>query len=29
MLTPDEKEIVSKLIEDNLATTKESGLPFF
>lgn len=28
-LTPNEREIVSKLIESNLATTKESGLPFF
>ena len=29
MLTPDEKEIIGKIIEKNLETTKESGLPFF
>lgn len=29
MLTPEEREIIAKLIEDNLKTTKESGLPFF
>lgn len=28
-LTPDEREIVGKIIESNLKTTKESGLPFF
>jgi len=29
MLTPEEKEIISNIIEKNLETTKESGLPFF
>jgi hypothetical protein len=29
MLTPDEKEIIAKIIEKNLQTTKDSGLPFF
>jgi hypothetical protein len=29
MLTHDEKLIVSKIIEKNLETTKESGMPFF
>jgi hypothetical protein len=29
MLTHDEKIIVSKIIEKNLETTKESGMPFF
>jgi hypothetical protein len=28
-LTPDEREIVSEIIKDNLETTKKSGLPFF
>ena len=29
LLTPEEREIVSDIVEKNLATTKESGLPFF
>jgi hypothetical protein len=29
MLTYDERELVGKIIESNLSTTKESGLPFF
>ncbi len=29
MLTPEEREIIGKIIEENLKTTKESGLPFF
>jgi hypothetical protein len=29
MLTPDEKIIISKIIEKNLEITKESGLPYF
>ena len=29
MLSPEEREIVSDIVEKNLATTKESGLPFF
>lgn len=29
LLTHEEREIIGKLIEDNLNTTKESGLPFF
>jgi len=29
MLTHDEKIIISKIIEKNLETTKESGMPFF
>ena len=29
MLTPEDRELVAKLIEGNLETTKESGLPFF
>jgi hypothetical protein len=28
-LCPEEREILAKLIEHNLETTKESGLPFF
>lgn len=28
-LSPSEREIISKLIKDNLETTKKSGLPFF
>lgn len=28
-LVPEEREIISKIIEENLTTTKESGLPFF
>jgi len=29
LLTTDERLIISKLIEENLETTKNSGLPFF
>jgi hypothetical protein len=29
MLGREEREIISKIIEKNLETTKESGLPFF
>ena len=29
MLTFEERELVSKIIEGNLATTKETQLPFF
>jgi len=29
MMTHDEKIIVGKLIEKNLQTTKDTGLPFF
>lgn len=29
MLDVDEREIIGKLIKDNLETTKESGMPFF
>jgi hypothetical protein len=29
LMTPDERAIVTKIIEQNLATTKESGMPFF
>jgi hypothetical protein len=28
-LTPEDKEIISKIIKENLETTKKSGLPFF
>jgi hypothetical protein len=28
-LTFEEREIISKIVEENLKTTKESGLPFF
>ena len=28
-LSPEDREILSKIIADNLDTTKESGLPFF
>lgn len=28
-LSPDEREIVGKLIKDNLETTKKTGQPFF
>ena len=27
--TPEDREVIAKLIEENLETTKESGLPFF
>jgi len=29
MLSVREKEIIAKIIKDNMETTKESGLPFF
>jgi hypothetical protein len=29
LMTPDERDLVGKLIKSNLETTKESGLPFF
>lgn len=29
LLTPDERELISKIVEDHLQVTKESGLPFF
>lgn len=29
MLSYEDREIISKLINDNLETTKKSGLPFF
>jgi len=29
MMTQEERNLVSKLVENNLETTKESGLPFF
>lgn len=29
MLTPDEREWVGKLIEENIETTQKTGLPFF
>lgn len=29
LLTPDERQLISKIIEEHLETTKESGLPFF
>lgn len=29
MMTQEERNLVSKLVEKNLETTKESGLPFF
>jgi hypothetical protein len=28
-LSPEERELVSEIIKDNLETTKKSGLPFF
>jgi hypothetical protein len=28
-LSVDERKIISKIIEDNMETTKKSGLPFF
>ena len=28
-LSQQEREIIAKIISDNLETTKESGLPFF
>ena len=29
MLDVEEREIIGKIIKDNLETTKESGMPFF
>jgi hypothetical protein len=29
LLTPDERAAIGKIIEENLATTKETSLPFF
>ena len=29
MLSLEEREIISRIIKDNLETTKDSGLPFF
>lgn len=29
MLSHQDREIISKIVEDNLETTKKSGLPFF
>jgi hypothetical protein len=29
LLSQDERKIVSKIIDDNMETTKKSGLPFF
>lgn len=29
MLTYEERELINKLVQHNLETTKESGLPFF
>ena len=29
LLTPDERELINKIIEGNLNTTKETQLPFF
>ena len=29
MLSPQERIMISKLIKDNLETTKKSGMPFF
>lgn len=29
MLDPEDREIIAKLIDSNLETTKSSGLPFF
>jgi hypothetical protein len=28
-LTNEERQMIHKIVESNLATTKESGLPFF
>lgn len=28
-LSPDEREIVSKIVKDNIATTEKTRLPFF
>lgn len=29
LLSSQEKELIAKIIKDNMKTTKESGLPFF
>lgn len=29
MLSPDDRDIIGKIIKSNLETTKDSGLPFF
>lgn len=29
VISPEDREIISTLIQENLETTKESGLPFF
>ena len=29
MLSPEDREVIGKVIEDNLETTKKSGMPFF
>jgi hypothetical protein len=29
MLSPDERTMISKIVKDNLETTKKSGMPFF
>ena len=29
MLSPDERTMISKIVKENLETTKKSGLPFF
>lgn len=28
-MSPEDREIISKIIQDNIETTKKSGLPFF
>ena len=29
MLSPDERTMISKIVKENLETTKKSGMPFF
>lgn len=29
MLTPEDRQLIGKVVEEHLATTKETGLPFF
>ena len=29
LLTPEDRELIGKIVEEHLATTKETGLPFF
>jgi len=29
MLSPDERSMISKIVKENLETTKKSGMPFF